>query len=240
MKRAVIIGASSGIGAELTRQLSADYEIIGLAARRTPLLEKLAAELNRKTHIVPMDVSRPEEALQRLNALIEEMGGVDLAVLCAGTGHLNPELDWSLERQTIDVNVIGFTCLADRLMNHFIEQGAGHLVGISSVAALRGSGLCPAYNASKAYVSNYLEGLRLKARHANKKIVVTDIKPGFVDTPMAQGDGLFWVASAQKAARQICRLIRRRKAHGYVIRRWRIVAWILKLMPGWLYARLVR
>ncbi len=240
MKKAVIIGASSGIGAELARHLSAEYGVIGLAARRTKLLEELAAELTGKTHIAPMDISKPEEARDQLQSLIEKMGGVDLAVICAGTGHLNPGLNWDLERQTIDVNVIGFTLLADMLMNRFIERGEGHLVGISSVAALRGSGSCPAYNASKAYMSNYLEGLRLKARRISKKIVVTDVKPGFVDTQMAQGEGLFWVASPQEAAKQISRLIRRRKAHGYVTRRWRLVAVILKLMPGWLYERLFK
>jgi short-subunit dehydrogenase len=168
------------------------------------------------------------------------MGGVDLAVICAGTGFINSDLKTDLEQQTIDVNVKGFTCCVDIFFGAFIEQGAGQLVGISSVAALRGSGVCPAYNASKAYVSSYLEGLRLKARHSGKKIIVTDVKPGFVDTAMAQGDGLFWVASPQEVARQICRLIKRRKTHGYVTRRWRLVAVFLKLMPGWLYERLFK
>ncbi len=240
MKRAVVIGASSGIGAELAKQLSVDYGVIGLAARRTQLLGELAAEIGSETHIMMMDVSNADEAQQRLNSLIEDMGGVDLAVICAATGSINPELNAELELKTIDVNVTGFTCLADILMNRFIEQGEGHLVGLSSVAALRGSGICPAYNASKAYMSNYLEGLRMKAAHVSKNIIVSDIKPGFVDTQMAQGEGLFWVASAQEAARQICRLIKRRKAHGYVTRRWRLVAWILKLMPGWLYKRLFK
>ncbi len=238
MKKALIIGASSGIGAALAKVLAEDCDVIGLASRRTELLEALAAEIGKETHIAGMDVSRPEEARDHLDRLIADMGGVDLAVICAGTGFLNHELKWELERQTIDVNVYGFTCLADTLMNQFIAQGSGHLVGISSVAALRGSGVCPAYNASKAYVSNYLEGLRMKARQSGKEIIVTDIKPGFVDTPMAQGDGLFWVASPYEAAKQIGRLIRRRKVHGYVTRRWRIIAVILKLMPRRLYARL--
>ncbi len=240
MKRAVIIGASSGIGAELAKQLSVEYGVIGLAARRTQLLEELTAEIGTEAHIMMMDVSNADEAQQRLHNLIEAMGGVDLAVICAGTGCINPELNTEPERQTIDVNVTGFTCLAAVLMNRFIEQGAGHLVGISSVAALRGSGICPAYNASKAYMSNYLEGLALKAARVSKRIIVTDIKPGFVNTRMAQGEGLFWVASAQEAARQICRLIKRHKAHGYVTRRWRIVALFLKLMPEWMYKRLFK
>ncbi len=238
MKKALIIGASSGIGAALAKVLAEDYDVIGLASRRTERLEALAVEIGKTTYIATIDVSEPDQATDKMNALIEQMGGVDLAVICAGTGFMNTELTWEPERQTIDVNVYGFTCLADTLINQFIAQGYGHLVGISSVAALRGSGACPAYNASKAYVSNYLEGLRVKARQSSKEIIVTDIKPGFVDTPMAQGDGLFWVASPETAAKQIGRLIRRRKAHGYVTQRWRIIAIILKLIPRRLYARL--
>ena len=238
MKKAIVIGASSGIGRELAKKLSEEYQVIALAARRVDHLEELATELKVKTFIAKIDVSQFAEAIRLLENLIAQMGGVDLAVICAGTGHLNPELKWDDEEDTIDVNVKGFTCMTDTLMNHFIKQGAGHLVAISSVAALRGSGICPAYNASKAYVSNYLEGLRLKASRISKEIFVTDIQPGFVDTPMAQGEGLFWVASADKAANQIVKLINRRKPHGYVTRRWRLVAIILKLMPRWLYTRL--
>lgn len=239
MKRAVIIGASSGIGKELAKVLAKEYDVIALTARRIELLKILDEELDTQTFAVQMDVSKTEDSQQKLNDLIARMGGADLAVICAGTGHLNPELKWKYEKETIDVNVHGFTCMADTIIQYFIKQGFGHLVAISSVAALRGSGICPAYNASKAYVSNYLEGLRLKTSRVSKNIIVTDIKPGFVDTAMAQGDGLFWVASASAAAQQIFRLIKRRKAHGYVTKRWRLVAGVLKLMPRWLYTRLI-
>lgn len=87
-------------------------------------------------------------------------------------------------------------------------------------------------------MSNYLEGLRHRFCKLGLPIVVTDVQPGFVDTAMAKGDGLFWVASASEAARQIRDAIRRRKKHVYVTRRWRIVAWLLKSMPGSLYGRL--
>lgn len=238
MKKAVIIGASSGIGRELAKVLAKDYGVIGLTARRTDLLETLAEEMEADTFIEQMDISDTEDAVQKLNGLIAQMGGADLVVICAGTGHMNPELKWEYEKETNGVNVQGFACIADTMINHFIKQGSGQLAAISSVAALRGSGVCPAYNASKAYVSNYLEGLQLKAKRIDKEIIITDIKPGFVDTPMAQGEGLFWVASASDAANQIYRLIRRRKLHGYVTKRWRLVAIVLKLMPRWLYTRL--
>ena len=158
-------------------------------------------------------------------------------MLNAGTGNLNPELDWMKEQQTLDVNVYGFCALAGEVYKFFAKQGKGHLVGISSIGALRGNSLAPAYNASKAFMSNYLEGLRKKAFQANIPIIITDIKPGFVDTDMAKGQGKFWVATPQKAAEQIYSAINKQKKHAYITHRWRLIGWVLKLMPNWLYQR---
>ncbi len=168
------------------------------------------------------------------------MGGMELLILCSGTGHINPLLEWQPESDTIDVNVRGFTALAGAGMQYFLRQGTGQLAAISSVAALRGSANSPAYNASKAYVSSYMEGLACKAKASGKPIAVTDIRPGFVDTAMAQGDGLFWVAPPEKAARQIARVIARRRLCGYVTKRWALVALLLKLLPKRLYVSLFR
>ena len=235
MKKTVIIGASSGIGRELARLYAKEGDILGLTARRLSLLEELQAALGGQTHIRRMDVSRPEEAVSILKELIDAMGGLDLLVICSGTGHINPGLEWKYERDTIGVNVAGFTALSCAAMNYFIRQGSGHIAAISSLAALRGSATCPAYNASKAYMSNYLEGLCCKARIYGKNIAVTDIKPGFVDTAMAQGDKLFWVAPAEKAAQQIKRIIGRRKLSGYVTKRWGLIALLFKIVPRRLY-----
>jgi short-subunit dehydrogenase len=121
-------------------------------------------------------------------------------------------------------------------MGHFLEVGRGHLVGITSIAALRGGRLTPAYNASKAFESSYLGALRLKAIRAGVAVTVTEIQPGLVDTAMAQGENLFWLASPEKAARQIMRAIERKKKRAYVTRRWRLIAWFFKLAPDRLVA----
>lgn len=153
-------------------------------------------------------------------------------VICAGTGHINPDLAWSPEHDTLATNVVGFAAAANVAMQHFRRRRRGHLVGLSSIAALAGSGEAPAYAASKAFVSNYLSGLRRSAKHAGLAIAVTEVQPGFVDTRMAQGDGLFWVASPKIAARQIYRAIRDRRAHVYVTKRWRVVAWLIRMLPN--------
>ena len=112
------------------------------------------------------------------------------------------------------------------------------LVVITSVGGLRGSGIAPAYNATKAYQINYLEGLRQKASKLEGQIFVTDVRPGFVDTDMAKGEGQFWVSEPEKAAKQIYTSIRRRKKISYITKRWLLIAILLKLMPKFLYDRM--
>ena len=238
MKRAVIVGASSGIGRELAKTLALNGYAVGVAGRRLKLLSDLRSELSSPLHIKSLDVSKPTEAMALLRELIVEMNGVDLFVISAGTGFVNPDLNWEREKETIDVNVSGFAAVANVAAEHLQANGSGHIVGISSLAAIRGGGESPAYNASKAFVSNYLEGLRHRFSKRKLPIVVTDVQPGFVDTAMAKGDGLFWVASPSKAAQQIFEAIQEQKEHVYVTKRWRVVAWALKAMPDWLYNRL--
>ena len=111
--------------------------------------------------------------------------------MCSGTGDLNPSLDYTVERPTIETNVIGWTFVVDMLYHIFEQQGHGHLVAITSVGGLRGEPMSPAYSATKAYQINYMEALRKKAYKSGGKIIVTDVRPGLVDTAMAKGEGLF-------------------------------------------------
>ena len=238
MKKAIVIGASSGIGRELANILSMNQYVVGVMARRIDLLNELCDETENELFVKQIDVTDAESAMEKLATFIEEMGGADLIVISAGTGHINNGLNWELENDTIKTNVTGFALIANVAIKHFIEKGCGHLVGISSIAALRGGRASPAYNASKAFESNYLEGLRQKVRKSGLPITITDIKPGFVKTAMAKGDDIFWAAPANKAAMQIYKVIKRRKSSAYITQRWRLVAWLIKLMPGFIYERL--
>jgi short-subunit dehydrogenase len=159
-------------------------------------------------------------------------------ILSSGTGDLNEKLEFDIENSTNKLNVIAFTEIVDWTFNYFEKQGKGHLVAISSIAGIRGSRIAPAYNASKAYQINYLEGLRQKAKKTKLPIYVTDIRPGFVDTDMAKGEGQFWVATKEKAAKQILGLIKRKKNVGYVSKRWRLISILLKGLPNWIYNRM--
>ncbi|MFZ0928028.1 MAG: SDR family NAD(P)-dependent oxidoreductase [Syntrophobacteraceae bacterium] len=238
MKKAVIIGASSGIGRELAVILSEEGYTVGLAARRLHLLEELKNRLSGPAFNKEIDLCDPTSSMNLLEELISEMGGADLIIIAAGIGSINPDLDWAAETETIATNVTGFAAAANVAFRHFTRIGRGHLVGISSIAAIRGGRQAPAYNASKAFVSNYLEGLRNRAVKAGVPIAVTDIQPGFVDTKMLKVKRPFWVSSPREAARQIHRAIERKARRAYITKRWILVAWLFKILPASLYARL--
>ncbi len=235
MHGVIIIGGTSGIGKELAYLFHRNGYSVGITGRRIEILNSIKTELADNIFVRKMDLTQAEESIESLQRLFETMGNVNIVVVSAGIGYLNEELKWTLEKDTIDTNVLGFTAIASTAINYFIKCGKGHLVGISSIAALRGSRTAPAYNASKAFISNYLEGLRQKVSRLNLPITVSDIKPGFVDTKMAQGEGLFWVASVQKAAKQIYTAIKKCKTHVYITKRWRFIAWLLKFMPSRFY-----
>jgi short-subunit dehydrogenase len=136
------------------------------------------------------------------------------------------------------VNVIGFMKLAQAAMRYFLKRGRGHLVGITSVAALRGNRDAAAYAASKAFQSVYLDGLREFATKSGLPIAVTEAQPGFVATAMMKTDQplspfVRWlaVASPEKAAKQIARAIRRRAKHAYITRRYAVAAFVARFLP---------
>jgi short-subunit dehydrogenase len=238
MKKAVVIGATSGIGKGLALALAKHNYKVGITARRIELLREIERVGSGSFLSKRIDITKPDESLNLLNELVQELGGMDLLIISSGIGDFNPDLNYAVENSTIETNVIGFTAVAGWAFNYFQNQKSGHLLGISSIAGLRGSGYAPAYNASKAFQRNYLEGLRQKAAMLGYPITVTDICPGFVDTAMAKGDALFWVAPVEKAVGQIVDAIIRKKRSTYVTKRWLFIAVFLKLIPERLYNRI--
>ena len=238
MRKAIIIGATSGIGRQLAIILAQNNYKAGITGRREELLQELK-ELHPDNFIVSaFDVTNTAKIREYLNSLVEELGGLDLLILSSGTGKINPELDPGIEKYTNEVNIAGFTAVADWAFSFFTKQAFGHFAAITSIAAIRGSRFAPAYNASKAYQVNYLEGLRQKATQLKRPIYITDIRPGFVDTAMVAGDNLFWVAPVEKASTQIFRAIENKRSVVYITRRWRLVAFVLRMLPGWIYKKL--
>ncbi len=237
MKNAIIIGATSGIGKELANQYIRLGWKVGITGRRKELLDEIKKQEPDKVSTACFDVQGDENVL-RINDLIQQLNGMDLFIYNAGFGDISNQLDWEIEKKTYLTNVKGFIELVHFAFNYFIEKGDGQIVVISSIASIRGNSFAPAYSASKAFASNYCEGLSLKANRLKKKVVITDVQPGFVATGMTKGKGRFWETPVSKAVSQIVKAISQRRRRVYVTRRWALVAWIMKWVPWFVYKRI--
>ena len=231
MKKAIIIGATSGIGKSLAELLLRDGFVVGVTGRRDGLFQSIQTQEINRIVFKKMDVQDLSTLEPICNELVRQIGRLDLLIISAGIGEENNNLNFDVENSVIKTNIQGFTCVADWAVRYFKEQGYGHLVNISSIAGIRGNGNAPSYNATKAYQINYLEGLRINVKEYGSGITITDVRPGFVDTAMAKGEGLFWVAPVQKAAEQIFEAIKQRKKVVYITKRWRLIAFLLRIIP---------
>ena len=238
MKKAIVIGASSGIGKEIAKLLTENDYQVGITGRKTELLYDLKKTNPDSFLIKTFDATDISTSIKELEELTTDLGGLDLLILSSGTGELNNTLDFEIERRVIDLNVTGFTNIIDWAFNYFEKQNYGHLAAITSAAGIRGSRQAPSYNATKSYQINYLEGLRQKSTKSKSPIFVTDIRPGLVDTDMAKGEGLFWVMPVEKVVKQIFRAIEKKRKVVYVTKRWGFIAKILKILPRFIYDRM--
>ena len=240
MPNTIVFGASSGIGKQLALILASDGFKVAITGRRLAMLEDIKSSNSDSFIIKENNVQDIDQTERVFNDLVNELGTVDLIIHSSGIGYENPELDWQKEYDTIKTNVLGATIIYDLAFKLFKKQKFGHLVAISSIASLRGNRESPAYFASKAYQVNYLESLYFKAKEIKGgKVYITDVRPGFVDTKMALGDGIFWMASLDKASKQIYSAIKSKTRRVYISKRWNLIAWVLKIVPSWLMKKVM-
>lgn len=233
-KKAIVFGATSGIGKELAKMLVKDGFQVVITGRRMELLQEIEATNPVQYIIQQHDVQELATTEVIFEKIVEQLGTIDLIIHSSGIGYENPKLEWKKEVQTLQTNVLGATKIYNLAFKLFKKQGFGQLACITSIASLRGNRHAPAYFASKAYQVNYLESLYLKTKEIKGgNVCITDIRPGFVDTKMALGDGIFWMAPLTKASKQIYSAIKKKKRKVYISKRWNLMAWILKIVPSW-------
>ena len=238
MKRAIVIGATSGIGRGLAEELAARGYRVGLVGRREALLREIAAADPAAYSCAVADVTQPDAALAALDGLVAVLGGLELCIVAAGTGDLNPDLDFAVEASAIRTNILGWTAVVDWACRLFERQRGGHLVVISSVGGLRGSGAAPAYNASKAYQINYAEGLRQRAAKSGLPLPVTDIRPGFVATALLRNADYPMLMRPEKVAEKLFRALERSKRRVVIDRRYALLVRLWRLIPQGVWERL--
>lgn len=239
MKKVLITGATSGIGRELAVQYANKGFKVALIGRRQERLQELKDKIGDLAFIRQLDVTNYEKAEVVYNELVEEMGGLDIMILNAGVGRDSVLPPWRSDKQTIKVNVTAFAHGMHFAFDYFRKQGHGQIAGMSSIASTLASGRASAYTASKHFISNYMTGFRQKVGRMGLDISITDIKPGWVESEMTRNNkGMIWLASTEKAALQMIKAIEKRRNHVYITKRWRILAWVAKLTPQFIWDRL--
>lgn len=237
-KKIIIIGASSGLGRALAIIYAGAGHRVAITGRRNDMLQDACQLFPQQIISRCFDVMGDQNR-QHLQTIISELGGLDLLIYNSGYGEPSKTLDWQHDHTTILTNVVGFAEVVNFAFNYFVEKGEGQIAITSSVAMHLGNSWAPAYSASKAFMSNYAEGLNIKAGRLKKNIVITDLRPGFVNTKMAKGHQRFWTSETEKAARQMYAAIERKKRVAYITRRWRLVAFLLPFLPFFMRKRLV-
>ena len=241
--RAIVVGASSGIGEALARRLAAGGAQVALVARRATELEQVAASIRSaggQAQAFVHDAARFDEVPALFEQVTRALGGLDLVAYAAGVmpAVIEGEYSPAKDRAMIEVNLLGAIAWLDQAAARFEAQRSGTLIGISSVSGERGRRNTPGYAASKAGMTAFLEALRNRCSRYGVNVVT--VKPGFVDTAMTRGKpGLFWLISADEAARRTLALAARgSSAAGYVPRRWGLVMLVIRLIPSFVFRRL--
>jgi len=236
-KKAIIIGASSGIGEALAETLVKDGYKVGITGRREDRLLEIKDKYPDNIIVSSFDISNCVYSKKCIDHLLEKLGGIDLFIFCSGIGATNKYFNFQIDYKVIRVNIIGFTNAITHIYKYMMEQGHGHIVNVSSVAGLRGHHSHAAYHSTKSYQSKYIESLRQKCVIQHCNIKVTDIRPGFIQTDFISKRPALMVSSLTKAVRQMYHAIKMQRKVVYVSRRYIIIAFLMKIFPAYLYDR---
>lgn len=233
------MGATSGIGLRVAVKLAMRGCKVGVAGRKTHIMEALKKRFPESIEWEEIDVTK-REAPKKLSALIDKIGGMDTYLHVAGIGYANPELQPDEELKTVKTNVEGFTRMIDAAYAYFRDNGGcGHIAAVTSVAGTRGIGAIAAYSASKKFDQAYLEALDQLSRSAGLDIKFTDIRPGWIRTPLLSPDQEYpMTMSLQYAVPRIIASLGSCCRANYIDWRWAIMAGLMKLVPGCLWVRL--
>ena len=238
MKKAIIIGATSGLGKEVAKQLLAAGWQLGIAGRREAELLTFQKQSPENVFIQPLDVTQ-SDAPEKLGQLIAKVGGMDLFFLASGIGVQNPDLETEQEIKTLETNVIGFTRMVTTAYRYFREQRSGHMAVISSVAGTRGIGVSASYSSSKRFQYTYIDSLEQLAHMQKLDIHFTDIRPGFVETAILNPDKSYpMLMTVEYAGKCIVKALERKKRIAIIDWRYSVLVFVMRSIPRCIWKRL--
>lgn len=238
VKRAVVMGATSGIGMEVALLLAKKGWRVGIAGRREGRLNHIMNSTDGIVSCKQIDITK-ENAPQLLNELIEELGGMDLYFHSSGIGWQNMALDIEKEMKTVETNGVGFTRMVTAAFNYFAVNGGGQVACITSIARTAGLGAAPSYSATKRFQSHYLECLSQLSRMRKLNIPITDIRPGFVATDLLSGSRYPLQLKASNVAKSIVKAVLKRKEIATIDWRYSILVFFWRMIPRCIWVRLI-
>lgn len=243
-RRIIIVGASSGLGKALAESYAGSGCRLGVCARRVQPLKELAADFPGIVMYRELDVTA-EESREQFRRLIDELGGVDIVIFAAGCGWNNPMLNNADDDRTVATNTVGFTRIINEAFRWFAENrtasdAPGQICAITSIAGTKGLGVSTTYSATKRYQNTYLEALTQLSAIRGVNVRITDIRPGFIDTPLLDTSAHRYpmLMSVEYAAKRIRSAIDRRRKVAYIDWRWHAVVFLWRLIPRCLWVRL--
>lgn len=233
------MGASSGLGLALAKALAKGGIRLGLAARRTEELKALADLYPGQIEFESIDITSRQTS-SRLEELIDRLGGLDIYIHAAGIGYSNPDLDIDLEVRTVSTNAVGFAACLSTVFRHFEKSGEpGQIVAFTSVAGTKGIGRMAAYSASKAFDSTYITALDQLAHAEGLDIAFTDIRPGWVRTPLLSPDKSYPMEmTLDYVLPQILNAIVEKKRVAVIDWKWNLLVGMWRMLPNALWARM--
>lgn len=232
-KKAIVIGASSGIGLEVAKLLVGAGWTVGVGARRVERMQQIGA-----VAVEQIDVTE-SNATAALQQLINKTGGMDLFFYASGIGKQNRELHEDIELATMQTNALGFTRMIGAAYRYFALQGNGHIAAITSIAGTKGLGPAPAYSATKAMQATYLQALEQQSNKRGLDIRITDIRPGFVDTALLSGDVRYpMMLRPERVAKEIVAAINRQSHVRIIDWKYRILTAFWRRIPRFVWRRM--
>ena len=239
MKRVLIMGASSGIGLAVAEALASRGVKTGLAARHTTELRSLKEKYPDCVEYESIDINH-NDGPKKLEELIDKMGGMDIYFHVAGIGYSNPTLDPHREAEVIATNAAGFARMVSAAYGYFRDNSRkGQIVALTSIAGTNGIGDMAAYSASKKCAQTYLVALEQLARKENVDITFTDIRPGWIRTPLLDDNKEYPMEmSLEYVVPQIIRAIVKHPRVEYIDARWGALCAAWKAIPDAIWTKM--
>ena len=239
--KAIIIGATSGLGREIAINLLRAGWHVGIAGRREELLKEIALnpEFGTKVAYERIDITT-DSAIESVESLLSKLGEIDLFVNVSGIGFQNPTLDPTIEKKIFDVNGYGFMRMVDWAYNYFKRSNRpGHIAVISSIAGTKPLGTAAAYSATKRMQSHYITALAQLARMEQLNIQFTDIRPGFAATDILNPNKHYPMMMAKEyAGRKATEAILRKKRVAIIDWKFALLTFFWSLIPRCIWERL--